>query len=86
MKESESIKEIVNQVSMQANTVVMMAFRDTETRLWPATTQNQLETQSKKNGRLILEKPRLKWDTLDGYVKLLNYLTVSDKYIEIQGL
>ena len=35
--DSESIKEIVNQKGMQTATVVMMAFRDTETGLQPAT-------------------------------------------------
>ena len=31
MADSEGIKEIVNQVAMQAATVVMMAFKNTET-------------------------------------------------------
>ena len=33
----ESIKEIVNQAAIQVAAAVMMAFRDTESRPWPAT-------------------------------------------------
>ena len=40
MADSEGIKEVVNQVVVQAATVVMMAFWDTEKGPWPATTPN----------------------------------------------
>ena len=72
MADSESIKEIINQVAVQVAIVVMVAFRDTETGPWPATIQNKPETQRQRHGGLILEKPRLKWDALDRYIKLLN--------------
>ena len=45
MAGSESIKEIVNQVAIQAATAVMMAFRDTEMGPWLATTKNQQQVQ-----------------------------------------
>ena len=38
MKESQSIKEIVNQTAMQAVTAVMMVLRDADEGLWLATT------------------------------------------------
>ena len=41
MADSESIKESVNHVAMQAVTAVIMAFRNTGTGLWPATMSNQ---------------------------------------------
>ena len=41
MADSDSIKEIVNEVAVQVATAVMMAFRDTETGPWPATTPKQ---------------------------------------------
>ena len=45
MADSESIKEIVNEMAMQEATTVMMAFRDTETGPQPATMQNQWDIQ-----------------------------------------
>ena len=47
--------EIVNQVVMQAATVVMMTFRDTETGPHPATTPNQWDSQRQRNGGLMVE-------------------------------
>ena len=41
MAPSQGIKERVNQAAIQAATVVMMAFRDTETGPQPVTTPNQ---------------------------------------------
>ena len=41
MAESESIKEIVNQVAIQLAMVVMKACRDMDTGSWQATIQNQ---------------------------------------------
>ena len=73
MAESESGKEIVNQVAMQAAMTVMMAFKDTETGSQPATTPNQQENQRYRNDRLVLEKTRFNWNMPDGYVKLLHF-------------
>ena len=41
MADSEDIKEIVNQVTMQVATVIMIAFRDTVMGSLPATTPDQ---------------------------------------------
>ena len=60
MAYSESIKEIVNQVAVQAATAVMIAFRDTETGPWPAVMTNQWENQRKNNGGLALGKLRFR--------------------------
>ena len=57
---------------MQAATVAMLAFRDTETGPQPATTPNQQGTHRKRYGALKLEKLKYNWDTQDRYVKLLN--------------
>ena len=38
MADPENMKEIVNQAAMQAETLVMMIFRDTTTGPWPAIT------------------------------------------------
>ena len=54
MKDSESIKEIVNQAAMQTATVVIMTFRDTETGPQPAPLQNQWESQRQKHSGLML--------------------------------
>ena len=40
MAHSENIKEIINQVAMQAAATVIIAFRDTEMGLWSTTAQN----------------------------------------------
>ena len=48
MADSESIKEIVKQVVMQAATVVMIAFRDKEMGPQSATTPNQWKSEAKK--------------------------------------
>ena len=73
MADSESIKEIVYQVAVQAATTVMMTFRDTETGPWLATTPNQWKNQRQRNGQLVLEKLRFYWDAPDNYVELLNF-------------
>ena len=59
MADSDSMNKIVNQAAMQAATVAMMAFRDTEIEPWPATMPNQQENQRQSNGGMVLEKPRL---------------------------
>ena len=69
MADSASIKEIVNQVAVQAATVVMMAVRDTETVPLPATTSNQLETQRQRHGGPLLERPKFNWGMQDRYLK-----------------
>ena len=58
MEDSESIKEIVNQVAMQAATGITMAFKDTDVALWPATMLNHYENQRQINRGLVLEKLR----------------------------
>ena len=73
MADSACIKEIVNQAAVHAATLVMMAFRDTQTGPQPATLQNQWKTQRQRNGGLALEKPRFNCDMLDRYVGLLNF-------------
>ena len=35
---------------------------------------NQWENQMKRNGGLLLEKPRFNWDLSNRYVELLNFL------------
>ena len=47
MAESESIKEIVNQMAMQAATVVMVVFRDADVKPQPNPTGSQREPQTK---------------------------------------
>ena len=69
--DSESIKEIVNQVAVQAATAVIMAFRDTEIGHQPATMPDQSENKRQRNGGLVLEKARFNRDVPDRYVKLL---------------
>ena len=59
MADYESIKEIENPVAMQAATVVMMAFRDTETGPQPATAPNQQEIQRQRHGGPVLEKSKM---------------------------
>ena len=56
MADSDKIKEIVN----QADRVVMMAFRDTETGPQPATAPNQQENQAMEG--LVLEKETFNLD------------------------
>ena len=73
MANSESIKEIMSQVTVQAATTVMMPLRDTEMGSQPPTMQIQQETQRQMKGGLTLEKPRFNWATQDRYVKLLNF-------------
>ena len=73
MADSESIKAIINHLAVQAATVVMVAFRDTETGPQLATTRNQQETQRQQNGGLVLEKLRFNWNIPDRYVELLNF-------------
>ena len=46
--DSKYMKQIVNQGAVQAATVVMMTFRDTETGLQPAIMQNQCEIQRQR--------------------------------------
>ena len=48
MADSESIKEIVNEVTVQAATMVMMAFRDTDTGPCLATMPNQHKGQKQE--------------------------------------
>ena len=64
----QSIKEIVNQVTVPAATAVMMAFRDTDTGPQLATTPHQWKNQRQRNGGLVLEMPRFNWDVPDRYV------------------
>ena len=47
MADSDSIKEIINQAAMQAATVVMMAFRDTDAVPQPSMMQYQHENWGK---------------------------------------
>ena len=48
MKDSESIKEIVNQVVVQVAMLVMQALRDTNTAPEPATMPNQWKIRDKE--------------------------------------
>ena len=73
MADSKKVKDIVNQVAMQAATVVMMAFRDTEMGSQPATIPNQWENQRQRNGGLQVEKPRFNLDMPDRHVELLHF-------------
>ena len=73
MADSEIIKEIVNQAVMQAATVVMMAFRHTETGPQPAKMPNQPENQRQRNGGLVLEKPKFNWEMPDRYTEWLYF-------------
>ena len=57
MADFKSIREIVNQVTVQAATVVMIVFRDTETGPQRATAPNQQERQRKRHRGPILERP-----------------------------
>ena len=59
MANSESIKEIVNQVAIQAATAVFMAFRATGTGLWPGTPQKQQETHKQRDRGLITGKNKI---------------------------
>ena len=70
MADSKSIKEIVNQVSVQA---VMIISRDSDTALWKATMLNQCENHRQRNEGLELEKLRFNRDEPDRYVELLNF-------------
>ena len=79
------MKEIVNQVVGQTATVVMMAFRDTETGLLPATMQNLWETQRQRNEGLVLGKPWFNWDMPDRFVKLLNFQLKMTNILEIRA-
>ena len=56
MAESESIKDIVNQAAKQADTVVMMAFKDTDTGPWPAIMPSQCQNQRQRDGGLVLKR------------------------------
>ena len=85
MADSDSIKEMVHQVAMQAATVVMTAFRDTEPGLQTATTQYQWQNQRQRYGGLILEKPRFNCDMPDRYVKLLNFELEVTNILEIRA-
>ena len=45
MADNEGIKDIVNQVAILEAVAIMMAFRDTDTASWAATTPKPSETQ-----------------------------------------
>ena len=73
MAESESIKDIVNQVAAQATLVVMMALRDAEARPWPTTAVSHRGLQKLRKSGSILIKPLFNWGLQDRYVGLLNF-------------
>ena len=73
MADSESIKEIVNQVAVQEAATVMMVFRDTDTGFLLASTPNQHKNQRQRHGGLVLEKLRFNLGIPDRYVELLNF-------------
>ena len=56
MEESEGIKEIVNQVAMQAETVVMMLRRDVEAGPWLTTMASLRDPQRQRYSEPILKK------------------------------
>ena len=72
MTDFEGIKEIVNQVDVQAEMAVMMVFRDRDTGSWLATTKTSERHKGRDMNDLIQEKPKFYWDAQDRYVKLLN--------------
>ena len=69
---SESIKEIINQMVVPVATAVMLVFRETDTGSQLATMPIQCENQRQRNAVLVLEKLRFNWDMPDRYVELLN--------------
>ena len=73
MAESEGIKEIVNKVTIQAATVVMMPLRDMEARPYTTIAASQREPQKQGHSRTIHMTPAFKWDTWDRYVELMNF-------------
>ena len=73
MADSESIKQIINQVAIQAAMAAMMACRDSDTISQPATTRNQQETQRQRHWGLILEKPKFNWGTQERCIEPLNF-------------
>ena len=60
MAELEGIKEIVNQVAVQAATAVMITLRDADAEPQPTTTASHTEPQRQRHSGLILKKPS--WD------------------------
>ena len=85
MAHSGVIKERVNQAAVQAATVVMMAFRNTEIGPWPTTILNQWQTQRQRHGGPILEKPKFNFDTQDRYIKLLNFKVEVTNILETRA-
>ena len=72
MAKSEGIQEIVNQVAIQAVTTVMVALKDIDVGLQPATTASTTELQMQWHGRPALEKFSFNWNAKDRYNELLN--------------
>ena len=63
MVEYEGTKEIVNQAAVQMATVVMMAFKDTDTVPQPTLKTSHREQQRQRHGGPVLEKPSFDMDT-----------------------
>ena len=68
MTDIEGMKEIVNQVAIQAATAIMMAFRDTDI----GAGQWQPQTSEKNKGR-GMEYQELNWDAEERYVQQLDF-------------
>ena len=68
MTETEAIQEVVNQATIQAATVVLMALGGVDVGPHLAPTANLRQQQWQRHGRPVLEKPLFNWSAQDRYV------------------
>ena len=73
MTESDNIKEVVNQVAMQAVVAVMMALRDMEGGSQMTTAVTHREPQGQRHSGPMLMKPAFSWGVQDRYIGLMNF-------------
>ena len=86
MNESEYIKEVVNQLAVQAAAAVMMVLRNTEVGPQLTTMVSHREPQRRRYSWTVLVNLAFTWGMQDRYIELMNFEVEDLNILEIKRM